>query len=208
MSKENRVSDDKLNEVIRSMRECRAVLTTDVLAALEELQYLRSKPVAGAEVRPLEWRKDRDWRYEAMCLLGKYTVFQPRKGWHWFLSLGQEKLGNSATDGEAKVAAEADYRQRILSTLSLPAQGPVAWRTWAVLSNRWIYTDHATAEGHPLYASPQPEAVIEEGAVERIMSWVRDDVLPAYGITHNTRASDPEMIEGCRAALTAALKEA
>ncbi|WP_375597612.1 hypothetical protein [Devosia sp. Naph2] len=48
--------------------------------------------------------------------------------------------------------------------------------------------------------SPEPG----EWQVEAILSWVREDVLPAYGITHDTRLSDPEMLEGAHAARRAA----
>lgn len=60
-------------------------------------------------------------------------------------------------------------------------------------------------DGEPL-PPPSPaatqSAVVSEEMVERVLTWVREDVLPAYGITHNTRASDPEMIEGVLAALS------
>lgn len=50
-------------------------------------------------------------------------------------------------------------------------------------------------------ASPVPLPVTDE-TERNILAWVREDVLPAYGITHNARASDPEMVEGLRAALS------
>lgn len=138
---------------------------------------------------------------------------------------------------EAKAAAEADYRQRILSTLSLPQHegereavawpdhaSPLPWtyhreKSGRIIGHRdWIEDAYGGVVvenvGHidgpaicaAVNAAHPPELTIDEAVVESVLSWVRDDVLPAYGITHSTRATDPEMVEGARAALTAAFK--
>ena len=83
-------------------------------------QSLCSKPVAGVEVKPLEWHgpdvNDEIYARSALCV---YTIQKQRKSMGFWLT---EVGGNYASIDEAKAVAEADYRQRILSTLSLPAQ--------------------------------------------------------------------------------------
>lgn len=63
------------------------------------------------------------------------------------------------------------------------------------------FSDYAALRAATPPASPVPLSVTDE-TERNILAWVRGDVLPAYGITHNTRASDPEMVEGLRAALS------
>lgn len=63
------------------------------------------------------------------------------------------------------------------------------------------FSDYAALRAATPPASPVPLSVTDE-TERNILAWVRDDVLPAYGITHNTRASDPEMVEGLRAAIS------
>lgn len=172
-----------------------------------------------------KWRTEGGvWRAET--LIGEYRVWTHHEAdgaWFWNLTGGATtKSDRCLSEEAAKAAAEADYRQRILSTLfSYSEQGPVCWLCEGDKPGHWHEFPHVTFDREkaeerqqsewwsvrPLYASPQPSAVITEDRVERVMSWLREDVLPAYGITHNNRASDPEMIEGCRAALEAALKE-
>lgn len=231
MSAENRLSDERLASLLDQLGDLRPGPVRmapndvpDLLAALDELQSLRAKPVAGVSVKPLVWKRRTEggvWRAET--LIGEYRVWTHHEAdgaWFWNLTGGATtKSDKCLSEDAAKAAAETDYRQRILSVLSVADQEPVAWLSPCISGpyKGQFEVENAKpdrppfnqmwGDWFPVYASPQPEVVITEDMVERVMSWLREDVLPAYGITHNNRASDPEMIEGCRAALTAALKE-
>lgn len=141
-----------------------------------------SKPVAGVEVKPLVWDEPSGhgvspyyWAIGAKTPLKGYRIDWEGYGLDHTNHAGPFKLmdiGSYPTIEAAKAAAEADYRQRILSTLSLPAQEPVA--TFEVVELGKDGTRGVThlmpelwwskypAGTHPLYASPQPEAVITE----------------------------------------------
>lgn len=188
MSAENRVSDERLAALLAheepvgplngsmSVREARSILT--------ELQYIRSKPVAGVEVKPLEWTKSNVAdRWTAQHAFGQFEInripYKREDGcqFSWMRGIYSEYF---ITIEDAKATAEADYRQRILSALSLPEQEPVAWEgywpgagsidsvtrltSYRPTMEKWKADE---AEITPLYASPQPEAVITEEMVER-----------------------------------------
>lgn len=166
------------------------------------LQSLRSKPVAGVEVKPLEW-KDGWGCSTAKSCVGVYQVKSRPSDSAVDVTLanGASVWSTWASVAEAaKAAAEADYRQRILSALLPKATAPVvsepvAWQI--VLPNGHegsIFTDRETADGvasgfktaivRPLYASPQPQpkAVTEEG-VERAAAAMRalySNIKPNY----------------------------
>lgn len=87
----------------------------------------RSKPVAGFEVQPLEW----DGNIGRAGTTFRYVIAEPDRtiGWRVWIGIGDQSpsffLTAKPENREAAVSfAEADYRQRILSTLSLPAQEP------------------------------------------------------------------------------------
>jgi len=213
MSKENRVSDERLEEIrVQLIKGRQAVTFDENLMMVWELQSLRSKPVAGVEVKPLEWHGNTGRAGTAF----RYVIAEPDRtiGWRVWVSIGDQSpsffLTAKPENRKAAVSfAEANYRQRILSTLSLPAQEPVAWRWKHPLwpNDHWQYGTHdpriGTDDGvdaTPLYAAPQPEAIITEEMVERAvdsMNVALRSPLPENG------ASYQEI--GIRAALTAAL---
>ena len=136
MSKENRVSDKRLAQMIddANLQYLAAgfpdlcSLWQDRIDAFTELQSLRSKPVAGVEVKPLEWQARGKFVEFARTAFGEYTVeyYEESDGCGWEAVYDETgTIGYFPRDIDAKAAAEADYRQRILSTLSLPAQEPV-----------------------------------------------------------------------------------
>lgn len=88
----------------------------------------RYKPVAsGVEVTPLEWLDDGSGGFVAMGSFGDYEVnpvgFLDREQWE--ILMPAHHLGHRDTLKEAKAAAEADYRNRILSALLPKATAPV-----------------------------------------------------------------------------------
>lgn len=172
-----------------------------IRSIITELQSLRSKPVAGV-VKPLEWHgpdvNDEIYARSAFCV---YTIQKQRKSMGFWLT---EVGGNYASVEEAKAAAEADYRQRILSCIDLSPQGePVAWVRQKTLDRLKDMHSGATDTqlaniqfdaigcSVPLYLAPQPVA-ISEAMVERALNeWL------------NAKSRTPR--EKVRAALTAAL---
>lgn len=225
MSKENSVSDERYSDgsIAKAIefldgREyairfdaagmMNLVGSTDVTSVdpswlkvmLTELLSLRSKPVAGVEVKPLEWRvpTDRPDEMEDSALLiadgigGHYAISHPQKVGPKFLLWWAHDPFHWAgfdTPEEAKSAAEADYRNRILSTLSLPAQEPIGWLSrghGAVI----LFTVHAFMRDEwagkgmeitPLYTSPQPEPVITEEMVAAAMREAWDEICSDTG---------------------------
>lgn len=148
-------------------------LVFDLCRLIEsDAALLRSKPAAGVEVKPLDWRiiTNKDWGehaggFEGSGALGsKYRVWLNKSLSNWNVEHRLDghitELDYYETKEQAKAAAEADYRQRILSTLSLPAQEPVA-----------TFGDSGPTPGQSFGdefdPSPQPEAVITEEMVER-----------------------------------------
>lgn len=242
MSKENRVSDERLDQLETIIHELAGEVapggTEDRAWAI--INDLRSKPVAGVEVKPLAWKdcatnkgpgfdivdRHRLGVAFAETPIGTYVIASgPANLYEAWLRSGQVS-GAYKTKDEAKAAAKADLCQRILSTLSLPAQEPVAWQRchptqgWQFVSEEDIPHYRSTGqEIRPLYASPQPEAVITEEMVERaaIGMWHAelDELSPATSRMQHA-ADWSEEGEGtkikwrrhARSALTAALKEA
>lgn len=183
------VSDERLMIVLNRLGEDRndegdqrrvEMLVSEVRSILTELQSLRSKPVASeVEVKPLEWVKHPNveaWRAETM--LGSYKVFAVAlpATWSFYGHAGELIERKSPDVTEAKAAAEADYRNRILSALEAATapvvSEPVAWG-WADKTGiRSTTLDKGEAERWadtrgtviPLYASPQlqQKAVTEE----------------------------------------------
>jgi hypothetical protein len=103
---------------------------SDLAEALSELQSLRSKPVAGVEVKPLEWGNGSGGDEISRCAVGVYGVGQGLD----FISCIFRSANDDEPDltiyhgdnrSDAKDAAEADYRQRILSALILPTHKPL-----------------------------------------------------------------------------------
>jgi len=239
MSKENRVSDVRLTLIASGIADRLGAgaygapdLERDIASAITELLALRSKPVAGVEVKPLgDWRKVALFDlndlhvpdYEGIAtkvaesIVGTYAVVKVDGGKYapW---LGKSRLPCSfETDDEATAAAEADYRRRIFSTLPLPAQEPVAWRReyadphyqsevtqWKETADVWVEDGFTVT---PLYASPQPEAVITDEMVERaakkFVAHQNGQSLDEYGDGSYSRGIKHSM----RLALTAALKD-
>ena len=164
---------------------------------------------------------------EVETIVGVYRVFAHIDG-GWaatcktFHLVDAHGRKNFATEAEALAACEADYRNRILSALLPKATAPVVSEhvakpyafefgksngdgTYCVVIERGDegYVERFAVKDwpiKPLYASPQPEAVITEEMVERAHSII----WPA------TEWNDGEHAcrEFVRAALEAALKEA
>lgn len=101
--------------------------------AAAEAWNRRSKPVAsGVEVKPLEWVKIFEWGRDlkADTILGGYTISidGPGAGGSsnlWMAGADTDTFEVFDTLREAKAAAEADYRNRILSALLPKATAPV-----------------------------------------------------------------------------------
>lgn len=185
---------------------------------------LRSKPVAGVEVKPLgDWRRgycDERVQIQQQSFGGLYQV-RVLDGVVW-LDWPNRTAEEFATVELAKAAAEADYRQRILSTLSLPAQEPVAWRReyadphYQSEVTQWKETADVWAEDGftvtPLYASPQPEAVITEEMAERVWLAVLDCPHTITGqeiiLRHAVEKEGRNATNQLRKRITAALKDA
>lgn len=233
MSTENRVTDERLEGI----RQFAARLDWCIVeedrkdwdAAFKELQYLRSKPVAGVEVKPLEWHgPDVHGEFHARSILCVYSI-RANMGslGHWLTEVG----GYHPSVDEAKAAAEADYRQRILSTLSLPAQEPVRDPALAYQEAEEAICECGAAgsgEGHSDFcpwlespwkrwgdafdASPQPEAVIPEEMAERVWLAVLDCPHTITGqeiiLRHAVEKEGRNAANQLRERITAALKEA
>jgi len=188
---------EEIEEVrVKTLREIVPVLR-------HELQSLRSKPVAGVEVKPLEWSRS-GW-VDALASpdgLGVWYAINSQNpkastppfslkvfvGTHLKTSTTEMStaLGTFDTTEEAKAAAEADYRQRILSTLSLPAQEPAG-----ALSNKFhIDGDAAKAISFMLGSSDEDDDTWSDALV-----WVGnledDDGKQVYGL-HLANAEYPE----------------
>ncbi|KKB80826.1 hypothetical protein VW35_01045 [Devosia soli] len=178
------VSNERLAEMLEAFTEPAKRFGAnnpeyDLALALRELQSLRSKPVAsGVEVKPLEWeqvgrRGKRVYRAETAFADYQVDCYEDSDGPGWEAFYGDvHELGCFATEQEAKAAAEADYRNRIMSVLE-PATAPVGWqprRKQAVrlampTASEFVFALHPTEddalmdadECRPLYASPQPQ---------------------------------------------------
>ncbi|MET0438278.1 MAG: hypothetical protein ABW043_12380 [Devosia sp.] len=211
MSNENRVSDERLAEIVGAGVPCVPMQPGEAARIVQELRSLRSKPVAGVEVKPLDWT----------CIAGY-------DGHFWRATDPVSGCEVTAYTGDQKARHEADYRQRTLSTLSLPAQEPVA--TFDVVEMGKDGMRGAThlmpelwwskypAGSHSLYASPQLEAVTDEmveRAARRIYEGARSRVgsksdgsmvMPAFDDREDALVERD--LSEARAALTAALKEA
>lgn len=138
-----------------------------------------SKPVAGVEVKPLEWQGD-----EAQTPFGKYRVYRTDDGYgvsfehDELVHVGFNSVRTFESPRDTAISyAQPDYQNRILSTLSLPAQEPVASMVAEIdvlLDNCHVVEDIDIAAQHEAVkalvrklASPQPEAVITEEMVEK-----------------------------------------
>lgn len=93
---------------------------------------LRSQP-AGVRVKGLEWVKIFDWGHDlkADTILGGYTISIDGPGAGgasnlWLAGADTDTFEVFDTLTEAKAAAEADYRQRILSALEPQQEEAVA----------------------------------------------------------------------------------
>jgi hypothetical protein len=77
-------------------------------------------------------------------------------------------------------------------------RGPLSKRSTSAEFNEWQARD--VVEYIDRLTSP---VQTREALTREILAWVREDVLPAYGIFSET--ADPELAEGCAAAIDAAL---
>jgi hypothetical protein len=136
---------------------------------------------AGVKVKPLVWsgpEGDEGSDHIADTVAGRYLICQSREHGGKFRLLLSYASGSNL------------YQTQLLDGATLAEAKAAA------------QADYERRILSALETTPAPVSEINEEMVERVMSWVRDDVLPAYGITHTP---DPEMVEGCRAALTAAI---
>lgn len=210
-SKENRVSDERLTLIASGIADRLGAgasgapdLERDIASAITELLSLRSKPVAGVELKPLiDWLRKRGEsdggiRYEG----ASSNEFARRPA--------RVELHGADADFVAKHFHGSGARALadILSALILPAQEPVGWlsrgeRSLIVFTVHPFMRDEWADKGMeitPLYASPQPEAVITEEMVERAYE-------AFVAACEWSDWDEPEVRGYLRAALTAALKE-
>lgn len=211
MSKENRVTDERLAEILANDERCIRLypeilgrgrnptreMFEDRVRMARELQSLRSKPVAGVEVKPLIDAVVKAADLLNVVILSGTTITDGHDGPHSTLT----PLATQANSAWCDLVSA----QRILSTLSLPAQAAF-YGVWSGKIHIGTWTDEKTAREIaseydspavvPLYASPQPEAVITDAMVERFEQVYSDECDHRY---------DRQAI---RAALTAALKKA
>ena len=136
----------------------------------------------GVKVKGLEWTKWSDGTWRAPTLLGEYKV--EKSGPHHWLPhppaliqygpLSYERM----SEDEAKAAAEADYRQRILSTLSNAPQQE-AGPNWAECCNmspegcdctnpKHIHVNFSSASPPPVDPAPSQDGVVTDEMVEQI----------------------------------------
>lgn len=216
------VSDERLADILEldSYRMYQSVLPMELSSMLAELQSLRSKPVAGVEVRPLEWSKlytdgNGYSATDARCVVGLYSAFQLSGDTAWVLEFGNVRLGDFDSLDQAQAAALSDYRQRILSTLSCSEQEPVAWARYAEDGDLLELLHDKERVGslmsfgkdvRPLYASPQPEAVITE-EMARLKTLVERAFKDGLAYAGNVRNPDPDVAWG-HSAVRQALSEA
>lgn len=171
--------------------------SSDTDEGATEIWNTRSKPVAGVEVKPLEWSKTSYGQPEVETAVGVYRVFEHVDGgwaatFKTFNLVDAHGRKNFATEDEALAAAEADYRNRILSTLLPKATAPVVSGPVAAVirlalqaadatltaeaENRGDVDEDYEANVGPALskvrnalaivdASPQPEAVITEARI-------------------------------------------
>ena len=192
---------------------------------ITELQALRSQSPepSSSEVRVkgLEWNGD-----EAVTPFGKYRVCRTEDG--YALTFEYEELAHIGFNSvgpfesareDALRRAQADYEQRIRSALSPTVSQPgtgeeveatkhVSERDGETLFSKGWVPNMLGFKSQPLYAAPPDYqalkarlSAVEGAGVERIMSWLCDDVLPAYGIDGSIARNDPEVAESAREAL-------
>lgn len=97
----------------------------------------RLKSVAGVDVKPLEWELlgGDSWRASAL-FFGSFRVENFASG--YIVLWSAPGISDTFIEGRwptaeaAKAAAEADYRQRILSALSVADQEPVDTQYWDI----------------------------------------------------------------------------
>lgn len=225
MSKENRVSDERteMRVLLGKINAGRKVLQGDdtgeifvsVEAALDAMLSLRSKPVAGVEVKSLEWEMG-----EAKSAVGLYSVHRyeaPSPKWSVRLDGNALQLYADAEVG-ARSLAQSHLEEIILSAISLPAQEPVAWRAFDPADGEWaLFKRDPRPQWEcgpvvPLYASPQPEAVTTEEMAERVWLAVLDCPHTITGqeiiLRHAAEKEGRNATNQLRERITAALKEA
>lgn len=106
--------------------------SADQLAILTELQSLRSQP-AGVRVKGLEWRVAKNGDMHANTEVGQYAIGKVAG----YIIVVLRRITRGIEDDadlksynsidEAKAAAQADYRQRILSALEPHQEEAVAF---------------------------------------------------------------------------------
>lgn len=144
MSKENRVSDELATKLDALAAHFEAAChvgdaymveenAADAKTLRDAAAALRSKPVAGVEVKPLEWAPLSEYGPDAErasgILPGLYGVFIDQDSAagailsEWsetsdtLCTTAAKTLGRFASFEEAKDAAQSDYRKRILSAI-------------------------------------------------------------------------------------------
>ena len=131
------VPDEKLREILAgdtgtkplTDRQSTVSLSADFLASIiTELLERRAVPAGAVGIKPLEWKDNTlydnaTWQYAHTALGGVYEVYPHRNG-NYRLQLRVSTGGlpppfpDFETRDQAKAAAQADYEQRIRSTLT------------------------------------------------------------------------------------------
>lgn len=114
------------------------------------------------------------------------------------------ELRNIGMFGKSKWKSEwADRAAAAIEALSAQCAQPQAGEPVASFDDRWL----GDGDSVHVLASPQPAnpAQVTDAMVNAVLTWVCDDVLPAYDIPSDVPRNDPELPDSCRAALTAAI---
>lgn len=93
--------------------------------ALEKAAEAEADLRPGVEVKPLDWIVfcSRSGNCEAKTPFGQYVVQnESEKCWRWYLPWKEDHEGEFRTCDEARAAAEADFKSRIIA--SLPSAAP------------------------------------------------------------------------------------
>lgn len=115
------ISDERLAEMVGAGVPCVPAQPGEIAAVVQELRALRSKPVAGVEVKPVEIEDLIEQLLDAQQDINLAA---------------NENMDQSLCDASALIDKTEAMLHRILATLSLPAQEP----DHVYDPNDWEYT--------------------------------------------------------------------